>query len=104
MVDERYTTMKCCITGKLTKRTPDVRDWDVNGRNVLRDLNSSVNIGRKLIEIDEEFVSKVNLTSIDVEINNVYNKKINTCLAQTILEQKGVLREQSFHNFYGNSW
>ena len=103
--DERYTTQKCCITDTLTKRPPDVRKWKVGNRKVLRDLNSSVNIASKIMAMSKDYVNNVNLSSIDVNLNKSFRKKLNICLAQTIQYNKlGVLRNGDNHHFYENTW
>ena len=87
VVDEKYTTMKCCITNTLTKRPPEIRDWVVNGRKVLRDINSAINIANKHLVVDKSFIAdKANISSIDVSIKLAYNKKLTICLAQTIID------------------
>ena len=104
--DERNTTKRCCITEKLTYRPPKVRHWMVGDRLVLRDSNSSVNIALKVIDLPEDYVEKVNLSTIDVNLDKSFRKKLKICLAQTIQENKdlGVLRNDVQHHFYENTW
>lgn len=106
IADERNTTKRCCITEVLTKRPPEIREWRVGKRIVLRDLNSSVNIALKVIELPEDYVEKVNLSTIDINLDKSFRKKLKICLAQTIRESNnlGVLRNGVNHHFYENTW
>mgnify|MGYP007071586330 CR=1 FL=1 len=104
IVNEAYTTQTCCITKVRTKREPKEREWVVNGRKILRDLNSGVNIAVKAgYDVD---IANTNLSSIDVKIKTGYNHKLktvlNNCLAQTINGITiGALSNQ-FNWFYEN--
>lgn len=74
IVDEKYTTMKCCITGVMTKRMCNVRDWMVDGRVVLRDLNAAINIINKVnmdVSIDTD---RMNLSTINTHGSYCFRK------------------------------
>lgn len=127
MVDESYTTQTCCINGKRVKRTVDEREWVVDGRKVLRDINSAVKIARKAGEKFNLDTNLINLSSIDVDVELAFNKKLNThyhykkedensnddvniCLARTIekdnildgeLQGVSVIKQK---HFYINNW
>ena len=48
-VNEHNTTKECCVCGHLEKKDPSVREFECAscGTKILRDINSSVNIGKK---------------------------------------------------------
>src|SRR4051812_25454590 len=50
MANERNTTKECCVCGHMEKKEPDVRSFICIecGTEMLRDANSSVNIGKKV--------------------------------------------------------
>jgi len=49
MADEKDTTKKCCICGNMEKKNPNIREFTcpVCGKNILRAINSAVNIAEK---------------------------------------------------------
>ena len=50
MANERNTTKECCVCGHMEKKEPDVRSFICIecGTEMMRDTNSSVNIGKKV--------------------------------------------------------
>ena len=106
MVDETDTTKTCCITKTKKKRPPEERSWVVNGRLVLRDINSAVNIAKKAGKILD--VNKINLSSVNMYAKMSYRDKlkVNNCLARATQDDscRELTEVAKSELFYSNTW
>lgn len=52
-IDEKYTTMECCICGDMEKKDPNIRTFTCKkcGKTLSRDINSAINIAKKELNL-----------------------------------------------------